>query len=304
MIPEFPSFKKINIEDRKSIESYTSQFLPYSDFNFTSLWTWDTKGERMISILNGNLVIRFTDYGTCEPFFSFLGVNDPENTVRKLIDFSNKSGLPSILRFIPEEAVTCIQKSGLNIVEDEDNFDYIYSIPELVNLKGIKFKAKRHSATKFIKEYPGAYFEIVDLNNNEVSKQIILVLECWNNKKNAGEIKAEFKQEEIAINKLLQSSANHKLIASCIYLRGSMIGFSIDEILPLGYAMSHFFKADTTYKGIYDFMNQKVSEYLATQGVALWNWEQDLGDENLRKSKRGYHSVSFLKKYIVSLTNK
>ena len=74
MIPKFPQFKKIELSDRVDVEAHTSLFEPYSDFEFTCLWTWDMKGERMISELNNNLVVRFTDYNTHNPFLSFLGV--------------------------------------------------------------------------------------------------------------------------------------------------------------------------------------------------------------------------------------
>lgn len=75
MIPQFPEFKIVEVGDREAVESHTHRYPPYSDFNFTSLWAWDTSNERMISELNGNLVVRFTDYATNEPFLSFLGTN-------------------------------------------------------------------------------------------------------------------------------------------------------------------------------------------------------------------------------------
>ena len=81
MIPTFPNFKKLEISDKKEVEEYTSNFPPYSDFNFTSLWAWDTNEKRMISKLNGNLVVQFTDYITCEPFFSFLDYSSHSNTI-------------------------------------------------------------------------------------------------------------------------------------------------------------------------------------------------------------------------------
>lgn len=74
MIPEFPNFKKIELSDQKEIESFTSKFPPYSDFNFTSLWSWDTHTNMQISILNKNLVIRFNDYLSDSFFYSLLEI--------------------------------------------------------------------------------------------------------------------------------------------------------------------------------------------------------------------------------------
>ncbi len=82
MIPQFPDFKHVEVDDREAVEAHTHRYEPYSDFNFTSLWAWDTSGERMISELNGNLVVRFTDYSTHEPFLSFLGDSQTEHTAK------------------------------------------------------------------------------------------------------------------------------------------------------------------------------------------------------------------------------
>lgn len=56
MIPQFPNFKKAEVADRGAVEAHTHKYDPYSDFNFTSLWAWDTSGERMISGLNSDSI--------------------------------------------------------------------------------------------------------------------------------------------------------------------------------------------------------------------------------------------------------
>lgn len=304
MIPIFPKFKKIITEDRKDIELFTHKYEPYSDFNFTSLWSWNTNSERMISELNGNLVVLFTDYETNELFLSFLGNNKRAQTAYELIHYAEILKISPILNFVPEESIGEINDNSLQIEEDGDNFDYIYSITELALLKGIKYKEKRHLANRFSRDYPDASFEVVKFNNLKVAKLIHSVFENWKNKKTLDKKTYNSDCEEITINRLLDTAKYHELIVSSVSIKNKMIGFSIDEILPKNYAISHFFKADNSHKGIYDFLNRKVAEYLASQGITLWNWEQDLGLMNLRKSKLSYRPINFLKKYKVSLINK
>ena len=62
MITQFPDFKPLELFDKKYIETFTVQFPPYSDFNFTSIWAWNTNDKFQISNLNGNLVVLFYDY--------------------------------------------------------------------------------------------------------------------------------------------------------------------------------------------------------------------------------------------------
>ncbi len=38
MLPQFPQFKPLELTDKSDIEAITKQHLPYSDFNFVSLW--------------------------------------------------------------------------------------------------------------------------------------------------------------------------------------------------------------------------------------------------------------------------
>ncbi len=302
MIPQFPTFKQISITDRAEVEAHTSQHLPYSDFNFTSLWSWDTKKRRLISQLNGNLVVQFTDYETHEPFLSFIGHNEPSHTASTLIEYAIASGISPILRLVPEESVRDITGSTLIAEEDRDNFDYVCSISELATLKGIKFKARRHMAARFRREYPTARFEIVDPTNETIGRYVSAVLHQWQtDRKFKDHEKYELENEHVAIERIFASAASLKLVVSVVFVDDIMRAFSIDEVVPQQYCMGHFWKADTRCRGIYDFFAQELALYLEADQVAFWNWEQDLGVKGLKKAKMSYRPAHFLKKYRVSL---
>src|SRR5438045_3776660 len=125
MIPEFPQFKKLELSDKKNVEKFTSKFPPYSDFNFVSMWSWDIKEEMRISQMHGNLIVRFTDYTTGEPFYSFLGNTKVNETAEALLELSKKEGLPIQLKLIPEDSIKDLDLKKFKIAEDRDNFDYI-----------------------------------------------------------------------------------------------------------------------------------------------------------------------------------
>lgn len=306
MIPTFPVFKKIDFDDKDDVELYTHKYRPYSDFNFISLWAWDTDNKREISCLNGNLVVLFTDYQTNKPFLSFLGNKRPKKTILQLIDFANTRGLPTKLSFITEESLRDLKQTDLDVTEDRNNFDYIFSIQELADLRGNKYSNKRHLANRFYREYPQATFEIKRLNDESVQKQLMETIYEWERNKKLGNIDYDFRHEEVAINRLLQASksSDSKLLLSCIIIDNKIIGFSIDELLPKNYSISHFAKADITYKGIYEFLNQKISQYMKDIRVKSWNWEQDLGINSHKIGKSSYRPSGFLKKFIVSSKSK
>src|SRR3989344_1313301 len=115
MIPTFPKFKNLELGDRADIESLTKKFQPYSDYNFTSLWCWDTYGQIQVSKLHGNLVIRFTDYLTGEPFYSFMGTIDVDHTVSELLKLSHNQSLTTALRLIPEESAKLVNTNNYSV---------------------------------------------------------------------------------------------------------------------------------------------------------------------------------------------
>ena len=131
MIPEFPQFKSLELSDKKDVEKFTVQFLPYSDFNFSNIWIWDLKKEMKLSILNNNLVVRFTDYLSGKPFLSFLGKNMVNETAKDLIIFSENKYKTDTLKFIPETVIKFLDKTKFEIIPDVDSHDYIYNLSKV-----------------------------------------------------------------------------------------------------------------------------------------------------------------------------
>jgi len=300
MIPQFPDFKKITLDDRKIFESYTQAHHPYSTFNFTNVWIWGIYNDRAVSELNGNLVVRFTDYSTQKSFLSFLGTTDCENTARQLLDFAENSSLTKELRYITEESIRCMTDTKLHVKEDRENFDYIYSIPELAKLVGSKFKKRRHLAKRFQEAYPDAKFEVRSSSDPATQEQIRAVFQQWKQAKILNDKTHGSGFEEQAIDRLLNTASQHPVIVSCIFLHETMLGFSIDEIVSDHKAMAHFIKADNSYKGIYEFLNEQLAYFLSHHGIVAWNWQQDLNIAGLRATKMSYSPIGFLKKYSVS----
>src|SRR3989344_4074638 len=278
MIPTFPQFKKVEITDREAVESYTLRYPLYSDLNFYSLWSWDTVDGRMVSELEGNLIVKFTDYKTQAPFFSFLGTTQSEKVASTLIEFAEAQGISPELRLVPKDSIIHIGPTFL-VEEDPGNFDYIYLVPELAVLKSSRFKSPRQLANRFKREYPGAQFKILELNGQSSTEVVIPLLHDWKaNKKSDGK-EYEIPNEEIAIARILKSADHTNLFFASIFLKERLIGFSINEVMSNLYGIVHFEKADITYTGIYDFLIQKTACHLAKKDVLLWNWEQDLNIE-------------------------
>lgn len=297
-IPIFPNFKKVELGDRSSIESITGLYPAYSDFDFTSLWAWDVDDAREISRLNDNLVVKFTDYATGKPFLSFLGVNNPTNCALELLKFAEKHNMPRELSLVPEASVIGIDREKFNVTEDRDQFDYVFSVPHLARLEGSDYRNVRQSAAKFKREHPTAQVDFPAIIDSAVQNAIFSLSDDSLKKK--GEPDGSSEREGIAIQRLLQSVHPQTLLLSVVREGSDIRAFSIDEHISDKMCMGHFWKADTSLPGIYEFMAQKIAEQLQKHGIEHWNWEQDLGIENLRRNKLKFKPDTLLKKYRIT----
>jgi len=296
MIPHFPKFKKLELTDKEEIEKINVKYPPYSDFNFVSMWSWDIKGEMRISQRYGNLVVRFTDYLTGEPFYSFLGNNKVNETTKELLELSKKEGLKLQLKLVPEDSLTGLDPNKFRAEEDRDHFDYLYSIPELKNLEGSKFVRKRNQVAIFLRSYPSAETKIIDLKDKNIQGDIINLSLEWLKKKI--ELEGIFEShEEVAISRLLLAINNCYLVGVGVFSNGKLIGFFINELTKSEYVVAHASKVNKSFVGINSFLMKKNAEVLFSFKKLIFNYEQDLGMENLRDAKTRFRPTQFLKKY-------
>lgn len=297
MISNYPIFTKLDINLKDKITSITSQFAPYSDFNFTSLYCWNVDDSTEVSLLYGNLVIRMPDYLTRRLTYSILGNNRIDESLKILIDAAGQ------INMVPEIVFESISnKSDFVIVEDRDNFDYIYELHHLAHLPGNKFKKKRNKANVFTRDHASYELEVRttrELTAHQI-KRLTEIDHEWARltARDEGDILSERK----ALSLLLQNSSEFDPIVTEIIVDGEIKAFSINEVLHDKFAICHFEKALSTHHvHLNTFLSSVVAKELQKMGCTYVNWEQDLGLEGLRQSKMSYHPINMLKKYTIKL---
>lgn len=294
MIPQFPDFKPLELTDKKYIETYTEQFPPYSDFNFTSIWAWNTNDKILLSNLNENLVILFFDYVSNNPFFSFIGANKIEDTASLILDYSaNRFGV-DYLKLIPEHLISHFQNKFWNVIPDASSDDYILSVDFLKGMDKLTKSSLSNAIRNFIKTN-GIY--IVKYNSiKEVEKKIYFeLIEDWSNNK---ELSGGSINERIALNKYFDLQDCETKIFS-LFVNEKLVAFDTCEFCSKDYAIMHFGKTDTAFRGAAEILYWEEAKYLSNKGIRYINIEQDLGISGLRYSKQKFKPSHFLKKYIL-----
>jgi uncharacterized protein len=298
-LPKFPDFKRLELQDRHQFYQFTKDLPPYSDYNFVSLWSYDVEEDTLISNLNGNLVIRLRDYITNELSYSFFGNFKVIETVEELVGYMEGKGTKPILKLIPEinfEHHQQLIHHHFTVVEDRDNFDYIFSLEKISNLPGSEYAGKRNKIARLLREHPNVEAKLIDLKNEENHKHLLYIFSHWGEYKETEDTAHEFK----ALKRLLNNSEHLDLLCLGVYLNDKIEAFTITEVLPSNFSLAHFTKADPKIIGIFEFLYKSMAKDLLNRDCLFFNREQDLGLEGLRTAKLSWRPVKFLKKYTIS----
>ncbi len=299
MLPKFPEFKKLELTDAADILKITSQYDPYSDFDFASMWAWDVNNNTLISELNGNLAAILSEHFTGLPFYSFLGNKDVNRTLQQLFAFSvhSETSKPQ-LRMVPEVSLRQINLKKFIIEIDLNNYDYIYDLSELSTFTGSKYSTKRKLFNKFSRNYPDAMMRILDLANPEDKNKILSLSRYWTRNNAKPDENLDLNKELQAIQRFLDAGFDNAFCVG-VFLAERMIGYDMLTLSHNKYAISHFCKADVAYSGAYEYLTNKEAMLLLQKDIAYLNAEEDLGLPGLRFAKNSLKPVSFLRKYSI-----
>lgn len=301
MIPDFPRFKLLCLEDADAIAALSRALPPYSDYTFTSLWVWGgAQARHEISVLHGNLVVRFTDYLTGEPFYSFLGVNDTLQTAHSLLEFSAAMGLAAELHLIPEVATEALDTERLSMCEDQASSDYVYSAHQLSELLGGPFKSKRSALRSFESEHADRSFSLLSLRDPQAQETVRSITKAWMALRDADGHEPGIASELDAIELTIELAELREYWVGIVSTGGVATSFSVEELTHGTWSVSHFAKSAERRRGENEYLTREISARFVRQDVLHLNWQQDLGIESLRASKLSFRPHKMLKKFVLA----
>jgi hypothetical protein len=303
-IANFPKFEKLSIKHGSLVRSFAADYPSYSEFSFTNLFAWNTDGVTSISRFDDGLAVLLQDHATKEEFYTLIGSQDMDVSVRQLIGINRKKGQGGRLRLVPQTVIDNLDnRSDFIIQEDRDNFDYVLSVSYHANLIGSKNEDRRYLIRKFLKE-SSTKLEArhLDLADHKTKSDILYCMSQWILASSKNPIASEIERAAIII-RVLDSAGELPVQALGFYVDGVICAFSIFEYIQDSMGIVHFEKCNLSYKGLAQYVRNSVAKEFLANRVHYINYEQDLGIEGLRKAKSMLHPDSFLKKYTVSLKN-
>jgi hypothetical protein len=264
-----------------------------SDYSFINLWGWGP-GYGLSWAFDENLVwIRQSLPRPC--YWAPVGPWESVNWPSRINGLSDPS--PALIR-VPE-ALADIWKDRFQqriVVEQaRGDWDYLYEIPELVELKGNRFHKKKNLLNQFLKKYDHTY---LPLGPERIQAALAMQTDwcTWRDCENSQTLAAE----NAAIARVLQHwDKLENITGGAIVCEDKLVAYTVAETIGDDTLLIHFEKGNPDYKGVYQAINQQFLQAAGT-GRRWVNREQDLGDEGLRKAKLSYNPSDFIRKFNVA----
>lgn len=139
---------------------------------------------------------------------------------------------------------------GFKVSPDRDNWDYVYSVRDLIELRGSKFRTKRQNICRCLSEHTCEYVQI----GGSIRGECLEFYERWCQHRRCDE-EVELKDEGEAIREVLKNYVVLPVYGAAIYVDGFLEAFTIGEQLNDDTAVIHFEKANPEVKGLYQLIN-------------------------------------------------
>lgn len=291
-------FRNIDISDKKWISS----LLAHSDFmgceySFANNIAWRRLNETKITRFeNFYITCAFsTDDGI--PYFTYpAGYGNYQDVISEMRKFSESNGFPLVIHGVTDSMLKDLKnmyQDGFSIAFDRDGSDYVYSVADLIELKGKKYHAKRNHFARFM-EYSPIFMPITE---NDYDDCIAFCTKFYNDKNGIDQTSAI--SEQFAINTFLSYFNELELKGGLIRINGDIAAVTIGEKINSNTFCTHIEKANTDFQGAYAGINKMFTEFAASDCQFI-NREEDMGLEGLRRSKLSYYPEFMLNKYTVT----
>jgi hypothetical protein len=292
-LPEFPEFQEVDLSLKPVVRELLLHFpLEGSEYTFTNIFAFRLAYEFELSLLRGNLIIKRNK----EPisFYSPVGNSHIRETIKELFGYLNNISDDAYIERVPESLVKEYLVSRDFIVnEDRDNFDYLYTVQELIELKGRKFHDKKNRVNRFRADYE---YEYLALTPDRI-EECIEFEHYWCEVKDCGKYPG-LEKERCAILELLNNFESLDIKGAIIKTGGKIAALTLGEKISSDTFVIHVEKAHSHIPGLYQVINQEFLVHEAGD-CRYVNREQDLGIKGLRNAKMSYNPSGFVRKYRV-----
>lgn len=294
--------KTLNIEDYEKIKLYLdmANYEGYNS-NFVTMMMWNHEYHIQYEIHDNFMVMLHNYKGNQFWAMPFTSPEFYQEAIEYMLNYSQQHDFPFKIDCAIEEFVDKIKPLYHDIFLFERtpyNDDYIYDRMMHQTLSGKKMQKRRNHYNAFIKKHPDYIYRDLDLVND-----FDTILNCLNRWEYEKDTLSESMTSEVrGIMALLSSKHLLDFEVGGIFIEGQMEAFIIASRLKHSTIQIHVEKANKEIRGLYPAILKEMLEHYYPDELFI-NREEDMGLENLRKSKLSLHPVKMIRKYSIALKN-
>ncbi|MBN2825924.1 MAG: DUF2156 domain-containing protein [Campylobacterales bacterium] len=290
-----------------------------SDYTFAGNYIWLSTATGFYAIVNDTFCLFILNSGELTMLLPPLG--KAENTYAAMLECfeimnaHNSSKNYSKIEYVHEnmlegfvdylEEGTLIYDMLKDFLIEKKLVDYIYSVDDLIDLRGDSYKSKRNEINKFIKVYPNHRLEVIDIERHR--EGILNLFNKWVKDRTTYMPKEEVEVfldgiyfERFAIKRLLNDYQNLDIIGMVLYIDEEIKGFTVGERINETTSSVLIEKTDFEILGCAQFIFREFTKHLKTlYNSSYINVGDDMGFENLKKVKMSYRPYKLIPKYTI-----
>jgi len=304
MLPTFPQFKSLSLDDKAEYERLVAEYPPFSDITFATLhiW-WNLEGNLSLSQLNGNLIINYhLPFDEQNSGYSLIGKKDLDESVKTIFKYLKSIGQPVKLVHVPEFVVDQITKRGqIQIIEELDYNEYILDSQNTAKLEGTPHRITRRKIRRFGEGTIDKKVEIrkLDLSLREVQDELLEAVHDWD--KTQPTSNDPENTEHLAIKNTLRHATKLDIRHLGLYIDDKLHAIVLyHQTNDKQYYIIHHLKVDYSVPYIFDYVTHHIADEAVREDIAFINMEMDLGIAGLREHKMGLRPVDFFRKYTIT----
>lgn len=272
-------FRPIIASDQIIFNNFIQNECHGSELCFANIFAWKNDDELQIYHDDNLLIIKGRNF-----FFPPLVKKMPYSKGLDFIqEYCKVNKFPFAIYGITEKFLPFMQVENSILTPHPELDEYLYNARDLVTYSGKKFHSKRNLYNQFIK-IPHEFLSYAPYMRSDIK----VLIEEWANENSPT-------NEMDGIFALLNNLDVIHCFCDCIIIEGKVEAFAIGSLLHnIGIVL--FEKANTAFPGIYAAIVHLVAQK-HFQEVTYINRQEDMGIENLRKSKLSYNPSGFIKKW-------
>ena len=286
-------FKRLELANKAQYDKYLMNCEERGcEYSFVNLFLW---GRQKAAFVHDFLVVQSQfDRRSVYPFP--VGQGDVKPVLDAIIHDARARGIPCCLTSLTAaecELVEALYPGQFRFHCNRDNFDYVYDINGLADLKGRKYQKKRNHLHRFHDAHPDCQFIPIEAVGTEA---LTAMLSDWYESHRAANPGTNYHMEEVAIGRALRFREALGLEGLALVEDGRLMAFTLGSRLNAHTFDIHFEKA--IEEAAYAAINQAFARYLRDKYPELkfLNREDDMGLEGLRKAKLSYNPDRMIEK--------